>query len=659
MRSGRVVFAGYKKNCGGLPGLGAARAGAVLGVLPPEVRIRFRRPVGHGAEDPSRSRRIERLCQGPAPPCRGLARSPVGERLASHPAVGTSSTPASTCRGATGSIAGARRTSPAAGARRATTTLAGVPAERIGESLAFINWTVLTALGAGVFAAVVAGRFRTDATRGYLAFTAFSAAAFAGLAALADTGLPVRVSRPGDPAGPGVGWAPPDRARRPARVRRCVRRGGRWGGVGRGRSPRAASPPRRWRSSPGALSWGGGGLGSLLLLVELLVLVRGARWRVGRDDPRPLVPRDAEACRRRRSSASRAGSAWRSRSSSALFVVWLAVGAGPGGEPAFAALVGPWALFVWLRLLVGPRVPADRELGGGPDGALALDGVRDGAPVHQRRNHRRRHDPRRRAVLRRGAAGLTVAPRANDRGEGAWHEPTRAGPRCGRSRLDRGDRPADSIPSCSRWRPPPRARADPDPEPRQRPDAGASSRSNRGRVVEVGTAIGYSTLWMALALPADGTIVTIDPDRSSAPSGRAPSGARPDCRTSRIAVVNAPALEAFAGATPELAGPFDMVFIDALKDEYLAYLSARRGPALRRARSSSPTTCCGAGARPGRARPGLATAPRLCASSAPGSRPTRRSRRRSCRSATACSWRRCGRSGWLDARPGPAVRDAA
>ena len=37
--------------------------------------------------------------------------------------------------------------------------------------------------------------------------------------------------------------------------------------------------------------------------------------------------------------------------------------------------------------------------------------------------------------------------------------------------------------------------------------------ANRHRVVEVGTAIGYSTLWMALALPADGTIVTIDPDR--------------------------------------------------------------------------------------------------------------------------------------------------
>ena len=36
--------------------------------------------------------------------------------------------------------------------------------------------------------------------------------------------------------------------------------------------------------------------------------------------------------------------------------------------------------------------------------------------------------------------------------------------------------------------------------------------ANRRRIVEIGTAIGYSTLWMALARPADGTIVTIDPD---------------------------------------------------------------------------------------------------------------------------------------------------
>jgi predicted O-methyltransferase YrrM len=97
--------------------------------------------------------------------------------------------------------------------------------------------------------------------------------------------------------------------------------------------------------------------------------------------------------------------------------------------------------------------------------------------------------------------------------------------------------------------------------------------ANRRRVVEVGTAIGYSTLWMALALPADGTVVTIDPDRERTDRARGfwRSAGVPD---NRIAVVNAPALEAFAGSVSELRGPFDMVFIDALKDEYLAYLTA-------------------------------------------------------------------------------------
>lgn len=97
--------------------------------------------------------------------------------------------------------------------------------------------------------------------------------------------------------------------------------------------------------------------------------------------------------------------------------------------------------------------------------------------------------------------------------------------------------------------------------------------ANRRRILEVGTAIGYSTLWMALAVPSDGTVVTIDPDRARTDRARGfwRKAGLPD---QRISVVNAPALEAFAGPAPALAGPFDMVFIDALKDEYLAYLAA-------------------------------------------------------------------------------------
>lgn len=95
----------------------------------------------------------------------------------------------------------------------------------------------------------------------------------------------------------------------------------------------------------------------------------------------------------------------------------------------------------------------------------------------------------------------------------------------------------------------------------------------RRRIVEVGTAYGFSTLWLALGQPADGTIVTIDPDRERTDLARSwwRQAGVPD---KRIAIVSAKALEAFASGEPALAGPFDLVFIDAIKQEYTAYLEA-------------------------------------------------------------------------------------
>ena len=46
-----------------------------------------------------------------------------------------------------------------------------VPATQIAQNLAFINWTVLTGLALGSYAAVVLLRLRTTATPGYLRFT--------------------------------------------------------------------------------------------------------------------------------------------------------------------------------------------------------------------------------------------------------------------------------------------------------------------------------------------------------------------------------------------------------------------------------------------------------------------------------------------------------
>ena len=98
----------------------------------------------------------------------------------------------------------------------------------------------------------------------------------------------------------------------------------------------------------------------------------------------------------------------------------------------------------------------------------------------------------------------------------------------------------------------------------------------RKRIVEVGTAYGFSTLWLALGQPAGGTIVTIDPDRTRTDLARGwwREAGIPD---EQIVVVNAPALEAFAAGEPALAGPFDLVFIDALKPEYGAYVEALVG----------------------------------------------------------------------------------
>src|ERR1700738_3901382 len=88
------------------------------------------------------------------------------------------------------------------------------------------------------------------------------------------------------------------------------------------------------------------------------------------------------------------------------------------------------------------------------------------------------------------------------------------------------------------------------------------------RVVAIGTAIGFSTLWMASALPAGGRIDTIDPDRSRTDRARRywlRAGV-----TDRVRVINEPALRVI----PRLAPGIEFAFIDAIKPEYIAYLEA-------------------------------------------------------------------------------------
>ena len=97
--------------------------------------------------------------------------------------------------------------------------------------------------------------------------------------------------------------------------------------------------------------------------------------------------------------------------------------------------------------------------------------------------------------------------------------------------------------------------------------------ANRRRICEVGTAYGYSTLWMALAQGHGGSIVTIDPDRERTTIAQG-FWRQAGIAVGRITVVNAPALDAFAHNDPALAGPFDLAFVDAIKTEYRQYVEA-------------------------------------------------------------------------------------
>jgi len=86
------------------------------------------------------------------------------------------------------------------------------------------------------------------------------------------------------------------------------------------------------------------------------------------------------------------------------------------------------------------------------------------------------------------------------------------------------------------------------------------------RVLEVGTAIGYSGLWMARGLAPGGRIISIDPDAARQARARAAFAEAGAAET--LVCHNGRALDVL----PTLSGPFDLVFLDALKEELLAYL---------------------------------------------------------------------------------------
>jgi predicted O-methyltransferase YrrM len=85
------------------------------------------------------------------------------------------------------------------------------------------------------------------------------------------------------------------------------------------------------------------------------------------------------------------------------------------------------------------------------------------------------------------------------------------------------------------------------------------------RVLEIGTLGGYSAIWMARALPPGGELVSLEIDPRNAEVAR--KNIERAGLGNRVQVKLGPAIESL----PNLAGPFDMAFIDADKESNAAY----------------------------------------------------------------------------------------
>ncbi len=229
-------------------------------------------------------------------------------------------------------------------------------ATQIAQNLAYINWTVLAGLALGAYAAVVLLRRWTAATRGYLGFVAACAIGFGVLAWFSDGALPGSLGT--SPVVPDPSFDIPRRVSLAVFVAVALlalivrRRSAVWAD----RLEVVALVAGAATVVFGALGWGGGPVGAVALLVQLSVLFAATggvfaamilgHWYL-------VTPRLPEAPLILLSRillgvmAVQVG----------LFVAWMALGAGPASGGPFSALTGPWALFVWLRLIVGLVFP--------------------------------------------------------------------------------------------------------------------------------------------------------------------------------------------------------------------------------------------------------------------------------------------------------------
>jgi predicted O-methyltransferase YrrM len=90
-------------------------------------------------------------------------------------------------------------------------------------------------------------------------------------------------------------------------------------------------------------------------------------------------------------------------------------------------------------------------------------------------------------------------------------------------------------------------------------------------ILEFGTLAGYSTIWLARALPDDGRLITLEYDPAYAEVARA--NIERAGLGGKVEIRVGPALEALPQLEAEGAGPFDFVFIDADKANTPEYFS--------------------------------------------------------------------------------------
>ena len=233
-------------------------------------------------------------------------------------------------------------------------------AQAIAQNLALINWTVLTGLAIGCLAVVAVADLGTEATRGFLAFTAASAVAFGLLAWLSDGSLPSSVVD--SPVVVDPSW---DLPRRWALAAFIALSAAEVVVVWRRRRSRALVVAALVAAVAilvtSALTWGGPRPTAIVLFVQQTLLaaatggVFGAmvlgHWYL----VTPKLPEGPLVLVSRLLLGLLVGL-------TVLSVVFAATGIGvpgsdPGGAEPFAILVGPWALFAWLRLLVGLAFP--------------------------------------------------------------------------------------------------------------------------------------------------------------------------------------------------------------------------------------------------------------------------------------------------------------